>query len=148
MLFVDIHCALTLSNVVCPWFLCFLFVLFFLYTLRVMVRKNRAKKNTTSSSFSDFERSRFQFKSNQETYDKLNIFKSVWAERKVILDEVNPEICRNFESRGWLPLLDVEHPPPAVEHPPSAALIREFYSNLSIHSYDSNIHYVKTWIRG
>ena len=71
----------------------------------------------------------------------MNIFRSVWTERKVILDEVNPEICRNFESRGWLPLLDVQHPPPA-------ALIREFYSNLSIHSDDFNIHYVKTWIRG
>ena len=63
------------------------------------------------------------------------------AKRKVILDEVNPEVCGNFESRGWLPVLDVEHTPPA-------ALIREFYSNLSIHSDDSNIHYVKTWIRG
>ena len=107
-----------------------------------MVRKTRAKKNTTSTSSTfDFERSRFQFKSNQEAYEKLNIFRSVWAERKVILDEVNLEICSNFESRGWLPLLDVEHPPPA-------ALIREFYSNLYIHFDDSNIHYVKTWIRG
>ena len=40
-----------------------------------------------------------------------------------------------------LPLLDVKHPPPAD-------LIIEFYSNLSIHFDDSNIHYVKTWIRG
>ena len=37
----------------------------------------------------------------------------------MILDELNGEIRRNFESRGWLPLLD-------VEHPPAAALIREF----------------------
>ena len=70
-----------------------------------MVRKTRAKKNTTSSSSSDFQSSRFQFKSNLEAYEKLNIFRSVWAERKVILDEVNPEIYRNFESRGLLPLL-------------------------------------------
>ena len=35
-----------------------------------------------------------------------------------------------------------------VEHPPLIALIREFYSNLFIHSDDSNIHYVKTWIKG
>ena len=27
-------------------------------------------------------------------------------------------------------------------------MIREFYSNLSIHFDDSNIHYMKTWIRG
>ena len=106
-----------------------------------MVRKTRAKKNTTSSSTSDFDRTRFQFKSNNDAYEKLNIFRFVWAERKFILDEVNPEIRWNFESRGWLPLLDVEHPPPAT-------LFREFYSNLSIHSDESNIHYVKTWIRG
>ena len=70
-------------------FLCFLFVLFFLSTLRVMVRKTRAKKNTTPSS-SNFLSDRFQFKSNQEAYEKLNTFRFVWAERKVILDEVNP----------------------------------------------------------
>ena len=98
LLFVDILCALTLSNVVCLKFLCFLFVLFFLSTLRVMVRKTRAKNSTTSSS--DFQCSRFRCKSNQEAYEKLNIFKSVWVERKVILDEVNPKIRRNFKSRG------------------------------------------------
>ena len=38
---------------------------------------------------------------------KLNIYRSVWVERKVILDELDPAIRRNFESRGWLPLLDV-----------------------------------------
>ena len=59
----------------------------------------------------------------------------------MILDEVDPEIRRSFNHRGWLPLLDVDHPPPAV-------LIREFYSNLSIHSTSSNIQFVKNWIRG
>ena len=49
----------------------------------------------------------------------------------MILDELNGEIRRNFETRGWLPLLDVKHPPPP-------ALIRKFYSNLSVHSDDSN----------
>ena len=106
-----------------------------------MVRKTRAKKTSTSASSSTFQSDRFQFKSNQETYEKLVVFRSIWAKRKVILDEVDPEICRNFECRGWLSLLDVEHAPPV-------ALIREFYSNLSIHSDCSNIHYVKTWIQG
>ena len=69
------------------------------------------------------------------------MFRLVWVEHRVILYEVDPEICSNFERRGWLLLLD-------VGHPPSAALIREFYSNLSIHYDISNIHYVKTWIRG
>ena len=56
-----------------------------------------------------------------------------------MLDELDGEIRRNFECRGWLPLLDVDHPPPAT-------LIREFYSNLSNHSYDSNT-LVRSWIR-
>ena len=52
------------------------------------------------------------------------MFRSVWA-----------------KCRGWLPLLK-------VEHPLSVALIREFYLNISIHSNDSNIQFVKSWIRG
>ena len=35
-----------------------------------------------------------------------------------------------------------------ISHPPLAALIREFYLNLSIHSDDSNNHYVMSWIKG
>ena len=57
-----------------------------------------------------------------------------------MLNELDGEIRRNFERRGWLPLLDISHPPPAT-------LIREFYSNLSVHSYDSNT-LVRNWIRG
>ena len=34
-----------------------------------------------------------------------------------------------------------------IDRPPPTTLIREFYSNLSIHSYDSNTQ-VKSWIRG
>ena len=50
------------------------------------------------------------------------------------------EIWRNFERRGWLPLLE-------ISHPPSTTLIREFYSNLFVHSYDFNTQ-VKSWIWG
>ena len=57
-----------------------------------------------------------------------------------MLDELNPAIRANFERRGWLPLLD-------IDYPPSATLIREFYSNLSIRICDSNT-LVKSWIRG
>ena len=70
----------------------------------------------------------------------MNIRRKIWAERKVLLDELDPAIRANFECRGWLPLLDICHPPPA-------ALIKEFYSNISIHIYDSNT-LVKSWIRG
>ena len=27
-----------------------------------------------------------------------------------MLDELDPEIKRNFERRGWLPLLGIDHP--------------------------------------
>ena len=58
----------------------------------------------------------------------------------MILDEVDPVIRANLESRGWLSLLEIDHPPPT-------ALIREFFSNLSFHIYNSNT-LVRSWIRG
>ena len=57
----------------------------------------------------------------------------------MILDEVDPAIRANLESRGWLSLLEIDHPPPT-------ALIREFFSNLSCHVYNSNT--LVSWIRG
>ena len=58
----------------------------------------------------------------------------------MVLDKVDPIIQANLESRGWLSLLETYHPPPT-------ALIREFFSNLSCHFYDSNT-LVRSWIRG
>ena len=58
----------------------------------------------------------------------------------MILDEVDLAITINLESRGWLSFLEIDHPPPT-------ALIREFFSNLSCHIYDSNI-VVRSWIQG
>ena len=58
----------------------------------------------------------------------------------MILDEIDPTIRANFEFRGWLPLLE-------INHPPLTALVREFFSNLSCHVYDSNT-LVRSWIRG
>ena len=60
-------------------------------------------------------------------------------ERVVVLDQLDLAIRANFKSRGWLPLLEIDHPPPT-------ALIRKFYSNLSCHVYDSNT-LVRSWIR-
>ena len=79
-----------------------------------MVKKIRANRKTSSSFASAFESDKFRTEKHQENYDKLYIFSLVWAERKVILDELDPEICKNFESRGWLPLLEISHPLPAV----------------------------------
>ena len=106
-----------------------------------MTRKTRANRKPASSSAPTFDGERFWFEKNQEAYDKLNVFWSVWAERKVMLDELDGEIRRNFKHRGWLPLMD-------ISHPSSVALIREFYLNLLVHSNDSNTQYVMSWIRG
>ena len=106
-----------------------------------MVRKPKAHKKPSTISTPIFQSDRFLSPKNLETFEKLNVYRKVWTERKVILDEVHPEIRRNFDRRGWLPLLDVDHPPLAV-------LIREFYSNLSVHSTSTNIQFVKSWIRG
>ena len=58
----------------------------------------------------------------------------------MVLYEVDPAIRANLKSRGWLSLLEIDHPPPTT-------LIREFFSNLSCHIYDSNA-LVMSWIRG
>ena len=74
----------------------------------------------------------------REAYEKLNSKRKIWAERFVILDEVDPTIRANLESRGWLSLLE-------IDHPPSTALIREFFFNLLCHVYDFNT-VVRSWI--
>ena len=76
----------------------------------------------------------------REAYEKLNSKRKIWAERSVILDEVDPAIRANLESRGWLSLLE-------IDHLPLTTLIREFFSNLTCHIYDSNT-VVRSWIRG
>ena len=58
----------------------------------------------------------------------------------MVLDEVDSAIKANLESRGWLSLLEIDPSPPTV-------LIREFFSNLSCHVYDSNT-LVRSRIRG
>ena len=106
-----------------------------------MVRKTRAHRTSTSTSTLAFDSERFLNEKNQETYKKLTILRSVWAQRKVVLDELDPKIRRNFKRRGWIPLMDIDHPPPTT-------LIKEFYSNLFVHSNDSNTQFVKSWIQG
>ena len=145
MIFFIVVFSLTLFDAVCHWFSLFSFFGFYFGlsfpTLSIMVRKSRAHKKTSTSSTPIFQSDKFLSPKNQETFEKLNVSRKVWVERKVILDEVDHEICRSFYRGGWLPLLDVDNPPPTV-------LIREFYSNLSIHSTSSNIQFVKSWIKG
>ena len=105
-----------------------------------MPRKTRANRTSTSSPSPTFDSERFLSEKNQEVFEKLNLRRNIWVERKVLINELDIEIRRSFERRGWLSLLDISHPPPAT-------LIREFYSNLSIYYYDANT-LVKSWVRG
>ena len=47
----------------------------------------------------------------REAFAKLNSKRKIWVERFMILDEVDPTIRANLESRGWLSLLEIDHPP-------------------------------------
>ena len=67
--------------------------------LSIKVRKTRAHRTPTSFSAPSFDSERFLSEKNQEIYEKLNILRSVWAERKVVLDELDPGIRRTFERK-------------------------------------------------
>ena len=95
-----------------------------------MPRKTRVRTPSTSSE-SPSRSEVFRNDKSREVYEKLNCKCKIWVERSVVLDEVDPAIRANLESKGWLSLLEIDHPPPT-------ALIREFFSNLSCHVYDSN----------
>ena len=71
----------------------------------------------------------------------LLVFPWTWSTTKILLDELDPSICRNLESRVWLPLHHDLIPPPV-------ALIKEFYSNLSIQSDSSGGYILISWIWG
>ena len=105
-----------------------------------MPRKTRANRVPSTPAVSPSRVQLFRNERAHEAYKKLNSKHKIWAEHSVILDEVDPAIRANLESRGWLSLLKIDHPPPTT-------LIREFFSNLSCHIYDSNT-VVWSWIRG
>ena len=105
-----------------------------------MPRKTRANRTPSLSSVSPSRSQLFRNDRCIEVFEKLNCNRKIWAERSIVLDEVDHAIRANLESRGWLSLLEVDHPPPT-------ALIKEFLSNLSCHVYDSNT-LVRSWIRG
>ena len=105
-----------------------------------MPRKTRARRIASSSFEPTFESELFLSEKNKEVYVSLNIKRKIWAEGLVLLNEFDPAIRATFERKGWLPLLD-------IGLPPLTALIREFYSNLSIHVYDSNT-LVRSCIQG
>ena len=105
-----------------------------------MLRKTRANRVPSTPSVSPSRVQLFKNDHYHEAFEKLNSKRKIWVECSVILDEVDPAIRANLESRGWLSLLEIDHPPPT-------ALIREFFSILSCHIYDNNT-FVRSWIRG
>ena len=105
-----------------------------------MPRKTRANRTPSISSVSPSRSELFRNDKSREVFEKLNCKRKIWAKHSVVVDEVDPAIRANLESRGWLSLLE-------VDHPSTIALIREFFSNLSCHIYDSNT-LVRSWIQG
>ena len=96
--------------------------------------KPRAKRNPSSSSSSDSAVSvKFLIEKCEETYKTLNKYRSIWGEREIVLSELDPSIRRTFAARNWISLCEV------LELPPTA-LIREFYSNLSVYSEVTDAH--------
>ena len=110
-----------------PIFCCVLLVL----NSSTMPRKTRANRVPSTPSVSPSRVQLFRNERSHEAYEKLNSKRKIWVERSVILDEVNPAIRANLKSRGWLSLLEIDHPPPTT-------LIKEFSFNLFCHIYDSN----------
>ena len=105
-----------------------------------MPRKTRANRIPSTPSVSPSRSQLFKNDHCREAFKKQNSKRKIWPERSVVLDEVDPAIRANLESRGWLSPLE-------INHPPLTALIREFFLNLSCHVYDSNT-LVRSWIQG
>ena len=67
-----------------------------------MPRKTRANKVPSTPSVSPSRSQLFKNDHCREAFEKLNSKCKIWVEHSVILDEVDPTIRANLESRGWL----------------------------------------------
>ena len=103
----------SLSLVLCFFFL---FAVCFGPYSSIMPRKTRANRIPSTPSVSPSRSQLFKNDCCQEAFEKLNSKRKIWAERSVILDKVDPTIRANLESRGWLSLLEIDHPPSTI-HP-------------------------------
>ena len=101
--------------------------------------KTKAKRVSTSSSKPAimFDQIMFQMVTNKQRFQNVIQHRNIWPERQINLNELSLSIHWNLQSRNWLSLCKDLQPLPA-------ALIREFYSNFHICSYDN----LGTWIRG
>ena len=66
-------------------------------------RKTKAHRTPSSSSRSPSRSEVFRNDKSKEAFEKLNSKHKIWAERSVILDEVDPAIRANLESRVGCP---------------------------------------------
>ena len=80
----------------------------------IMPRKTRANRVPSTPSVSPSRVQLFKNDRCHEAFEKLNNKRKIWAERSVILDEVDPAIRANLESRGWLSFLEINHPLPTA----------------------------------
>ena len=145
--FYSVHASYSLCSIFFFVLTCNLPLVFvFLFALclgpypSIMPRKTIANRISFNPSVSPSRSQLFKNYHCRDAFEKLNSKRKIWAERSVILDEVDPAIRANLESKGWLSLLE-------IDHTPSIAPIREFFSNLSCHVYDSNTLF-RSWIRG
>ena len=79
-----------------------------------MPRKTRANRVPSTPAVSPPRVQLFRNERVCEAFEKLNSKCKIWAEHSVILDEVDLAIRANLESRGWLSLLEIDHPPPTA----------------------------------
>ena len=77
----------------------------------IMPRKTRANMVSSTPSMSPSRVQLFKNDRCREVFEKLNSKHKIWAECSVFLDEVDPAIRANLESRSWLSLLEIDHPP-------------------------------------
>ena len=65
-----------------------------------MPRKTRANRTPSLSSESSSRCELFKNDRCREVFEKLNCKRKIWAERSVVLNDVDLAIRANFESRG------------------------------------------------
>ena len=63
-------------------------------------RKTRANRTPSFSSMSPSKSELFRNDQYREVFKKLNCKRKIWAERSIVLDDVDPAIGANFEGQG------------------------------------------------
>ena len=65
-----------------------------------MPRKTRANRAPSLSSESPSRSELFKNARCRKVFEKLNCKRKIWVECSIVLDDVDPAIRANFESRG------------------------------------------------